>query len=229
MLAKPKETKGGITIIPYIGEPGSGYDNWSYSKKEQQEILQKRTPDILQYIGNDYREKQTLDGKSNQGLFIDWLLETLRSKNNPFVKSDGGYKFVLFTHSIFLKTWFGLNSIQNNNAVHIKFDTDIHTAYNNKSRNVQLTSTIAIKDNDIKLINFIDKKIRNKCPDGCIKTLCSKSNIARNLSSTVNSTLNNTRKRNSILQVNLTNKNQPFYVTIGNTKKRGRTPRNLVG
>jgi hypothetical protein len=52
-------------------------------------------------------------------------------------------------------------------------------------------------------------EVSNKCPDECRKTVCS--------------------APSSMLEINVTNINQPFYSMFGNTKKRGKIPKNIVG
>ena len=207
MLAKPLGTPNSITIMPYIGEPGAGYDNWAFPREKQLKIMEGRNPDILNYFGDDKSEKQLLGNKSNPSWFINWV-----TRNSGLFEqgSDGYYRAVIFTHSIFLKKWFGLLKIKNNNAVRMKFDTDgfeVEKTPNTFNPYNHTKMEFMESWDPIDLVG--DLEVSNICPDGCRKTVCS--------------------MPSSVLEINVSNTNQPFYAKFGTTKKRGRLPRNIVG
>lgn len=207
MLAKPTNSTESINIFPYIGEPGAGYDNWAFPREKQLQIMGNRNPDILKYFGLDKGKKQLLGDKSNPNMFINW------ATRNPsmFGKgSDKYYRAVIFTHSIFLKKWFGVPRIKNNNGIRMRLNTDGFQVEKTPNMFNPYSHTRTEYMESWEPIDIIgDLEVSNKCPDGCLKTSCS--------------------EPSSILEINVSNINQPFYARFGSTKKRGRTPRNIIG
>lgn len=207
MLAKPLDAVSSINILPHIGEDGTGYDNWAFPREKQLQILANRNPDILNYFGLDKSIKQSLNDKSSINLFIHW------AEHNPsvFAKgSDGYYRAVVFTHSRFLKKWFGPSRIKNNNGIRLRYDTEGFEVEKESNTINPYNRTRMEFIESWEPIDIVgDLEVSNKCPDGCRITTCS--------------------KPSSVLQINVSNTNEPFYAIFGNTKKRGRAPRNIVG
>jgi len=207
MLAKPLNAVNSINIFPHISEAGSGYDNWAFPREKQLKIMGSRNPDILNYFGVDKSKKQSLSDKSSINMFINW------AEHNPsiFAKgNDGYYRAVVFTHSIFLRKWFGPSKIKNNNGIRMRYNTEGFEVEKEPSfMNPYNRTRMEFLESWVPIDLVGDLEISNKCPDGCIKSSCS--------------------LPSSALKINVTNTNQPFYSMFGNTKKRGRVPRNIVG
>jgi broad specificity phosphatase PhoE len=152
MLSKP--TGLPIHIMPHIGEPGYTRDNYSLPLEKQRKMIEDRNPDILDHIGDDAREIQTLKGKSNWDLFIRWAV-----KNTDMfaLGEDGYYRAVIFTHSIFLKKVFPRKEkVKNNDAIHA------------------LINDVLEKPKEIEYWNMNVGKHVEYCPDNCYRTHCIK-------------------------------------------------------
>jgi len=138
--------KKSINIIPHVGESGLSVDNFAFSKEKQREIISKRNPNIIKSLdnGSDFREVQTITGKSNWSKFLNWAIK------NPkcFAKgSDGVYRGIIFTHSHFLQNSFQSDKIKNNNGIHAVINTestnyDIPSKSNYKLLSIGNTDTI---------------------------------------------------------------------------------------
>ena len=113
-----------INVLPHISENGITTDNYALPQADQIHIMSDIEPPIVDLLlkGKDGRKKQSLFDKSNMKKFLEWVVD------NPkyFSKgSDGVFRAVIFTHSHFLKTTFGLKfNMKNNEAIHAKIDTD---------------------------------------------------------------------------------------------------------
>ena len=141
-----EQHKKSINIIPHVGESGLSVDNFAFSKEKQREIISKRNPNIIKSFdnGSDFREAQTITGKSNWSKFLNWAIK------NPkcFAKgSDGVYRGIIFTHSHFLQNSFQSDKIKNNNGIHVVINTestnyDIPSKSNYKLLSIGNTDTI---------------------------------------------------------------------------------------
>lgn len=159
-----------INIFPHICEHGLTEDNIPFPKETQRKILNSVDPSILLSLdnGQDFRSVQTTRTKSDFDLFFHWLQRNLAQfpEAEPQV-----YRFVIFTHGLFLQSAFPLSmgyslshtklkkgkSIMNNGIFYTEFtlyDTEYpeHEYFNNEE---------------------LYRKPYT-CPDKCRKTLCKK-------------------------------------------------------
>ena len=159
-----------INIFPHICEKGLTEDNIPFPKETQRNILKTIDPSIFVLLdkGKDYRSVQTTQTKSDFDLFFNWLQRNLQL----FPEAEPNlYRFVIFTHGLFLQSAFPLRlgyslsktklkkgkSIMNNGFFYTEF-----TLYDTEYPEYEY---------------FNDEDLYRKpytCPDNCRKTLCKK-------------------------------------------------------